>query len=237
MKRSVVGLYLLIIICGTMLGTLGYFAVFQGESIRLSWLRSERMHDQGTYLVYVPGGLDSGKKYPLVFALSPSADAESMIIKWQAVAEKHHWIIAASKESKNGVDVAILLRQIQAEFADVLQKYPAAPDRVIFTGLSGGGMASYAVTLAYPDQVWALVINTGMMFYGEGAPANLPKGKRAAMLASPADFRYREMNRDRAILAANGWDVNWIEFSEGHTLAPDSVYEQAAAWLDSKMDR
>lgn len=237
MKRSAVGLYVWITICGAILGVLGYFVVFQGEWMRLSWLRAERMQDQGTYLVYIPGGLEPGKTYPLVFALSPSADAESMILKWQPVAEKHRWIIAASKESRNGVDVRIIMRQIQTEFAEVFRKYPAAPDRVIFTGLSGGGMASYAVTVAYPSQVWALVINTGMMFYGEFPPDNLPKGKLAAMLASPADFRYREMNRDRDILAANGWDVNWIEFADGHTLAPDWAYEQAAAWLESKMVR
>ncbi len=57
-----------------------------------------RTTDHGTHLAYVPAGLSANRKYPLVFALSPSADAYSMISKWSKVADKRLWIVASSKE-------------------------------------------------------------------------------------------------------------------------------------------
>jgi hypothetical protein len=40
------------------------------------------------------------------------------------------------------------------------------------------------------------------------------------------------MKRDRAFLEARGWVAKWIEFPGGHTIAPASAYEEAAAWLE-----
>ncbi len=54
-------------------------------------------------------------------------------------------------------------------------------------------------------------------------------------LASPTDFRYNEMKRDRGFLESHGWKTKWIEFTGGHTLAPYEIYEQAAQWLEKNL--
>ena len=229
--------FLLLLLAGILAGVLGYLLLFHGQELWLNLMIQQRLTDRGDELVYVPGGATADNNVPLVFALSPSADAYSMIIKWQAVAEKHSWIVAASKTSKNGVDFDILLPQIEAEIKDVLANYPVDPQRIILTGMSGGGMAAYWVAAAYPSQAWALVINTGMMYDASGGATMrgpYPHNKIAVMLASPTDFRYHEMQRDRDFLIASGWAVQWIEFDGGHVMAPDSVYEQAASWLESR---
>jgi predicted esterase len=242
MRSSNLLRFVLLLVCGILVGVLGYFLIFHGQELWLALMIDRRMTDRGDELVYVPGGAASGvkdtagSKYPLVFALSPSADAYSMITKWQAVAEKHSWIVAASKTSRNGVDFTILLPQIEAEIKDVLANYPVDPARVIFTGMSGGGMAAYWVAATYPNQAWGLVINTGMMYDATGGAvmrSPFPHGKVAVLLASPTDFRYNEMKRDRDFLISYGWTVRWIDFDGGHTVAPDSVYEEAAQWLES----
>jgi hypothetical protein len=43
------------------------------------WVLSGKLKDRGNYLVYVPAGIEAGKTYPLVFALSPTADAMTML--------------------------------------------------------------------------------------------------------------------------------------------------------------
>jgi predicted esterase len=224
-RRIIFGLLVLI------LGLLIAFLVISGGIDRMALEMSGRVSDRDGVLIYVPDGAGSAGPVPLVFALSPSADAEAMLVKWRAVADQHHWIVAASKDFKNGVDFMFLLGRINAELDAVEQNYPVDPTHVIFTGLSGGGMGSHGFAKYYPGRLDAIVINTGMMADGSQT-ADYPRGKIAVFLASPTDFRYHEMQRDYAFLKSIGWKVKWIEFPGGHTLAPDAVYEQAAAWLE-----
>ena len=193
-----------------------------------------RITDHGTHMVYVPDGVSFDKKCWLLFALSPSGDAPSMILKWRKVADRHGWILAASKESKNGLPFDVGLGMIDSELREVKQRYPVDERRVIFTGLSGGGMASHAFAKFHPLLVSAVIINTGMMEQSF-MTADYPEQKLAVFLASPTDFRYKEMHRDLAFLESHRWKTKWIEFPGGHRLAPDEVCEQAAQWLEENL--
>jgi len=195
------------------------------------WRMSGKLIEHPTYLIYLPDGYQPRKPYPLVFALSPGADAFSMISVWASVADKHHWIVAASKESRNDVEFDLVLQQVEAELDDVERNYTIEPDRVIFTGLSGGGMVAHAFSRFYPDRVRAIIINTGMMEESFKTD-DYPEGKWAVFLASPTDFRYQEMHRDRNFLEAHHWKTTWIEFSGGHMIAPVTIYQEAADWLE-----
>jgi predicted esterase len=193
-----------------------------------------RLADHPTYLIYLPEGWKPEQEFPLVFALSPTADARSMISAWLSVANRHHWLVAASKEFRNGQQFAPSLKQIEAELNAVERDYAVNTRRVIFTGISGGGMGTHAVAKYYPNRVSALVINTGMM----NAPfmtEDYPEGKLAVFLASPTDFRYTEMKRDRSFLEWHHWRTKWLEFAGGHRMAPAAAYEQAAEWLEENL--
>ena len=92
-------------------------------------------------------------------------------------------------------------------------------------------MGAHAFVRSHPGRVWAIVVNTGMMADGSLTP-DYPPGKLAVFLASPTDFRYTEMQRDRRFLESRQWKVEWIEFEGGHAIAPAATYEQAAQWLE-----
>jgi hypothetical protein len=223
--------FLIIIVLGGLVGLLLYEFTAPVDTAQSQLPETGKLTDRQSYLIYLPETLEADKRYPLVFALSPGADAASMISVWKTAATKHIWIIAASKEFHNGVAFDASLRQLEAELNDVESNYPIDTTRVIFTGFSGGGMGSHAFSKFYPSRVQAVVINTGMMeqtFMTD----DYPEWKTAIFLASPTDFRYNEMKRDRSFLERHHWKTNWIEFDGGHSLAPASVYEQAADWLD-----
>jgi predicted esterase len=226
--------FVIAISLGIFLGLMIYVLVRVYDSVRPLWVLKGKLRDEGSYLVYLPNGWEAGESYPLVFALSPSADAIGMVSTWAPVAERHAWIIAASKEFHNGQQFGPSLFQIETELRDVEGKYNIDKSRVIFTGFSGGGMGAHAFSKFYPEQVSALVINTGMMEISFMTP-DYPQRKVAVFLASPTDFRYTEMRRDRDFLAGRGWKTKWIEFSGGHALAPAEVYEQAADWLEANL--
>ncbi len=223
--------FFIIMLLGGLVGVLLHELTAPASTPQSQLPETGTLTDRQSYLIYLPETLEPGKRYPLVFALSPGADAASMISVWTPAATKHNWIVAASKEFHNGVAFDASLKQLEAELNDVECNYPIETTRVIFTGFSGGGMGSHAFAKFYPDRVQAIVINTGMMeqtFMTD----DYPESKTAVFLASPTDFRYNEMKRDRSFLEQNHWKTNWIEFDGGHRLAPPSVYEQAADWLD-----
>ncbi len=189
------------------------------------------VEDRGGYLIYVPADLPAGKLAPLVFALSPSADAASMIRTWRVIAERHGWIVAASKQFKNGIEYEIVLSTILQRLDEIEGAYPVDKSRIILTGLSGGAMAAHAFAGFHADRVRAVVANTGMM-EESFMVSDYPKSRLAVFLASPGDFRFREMKRDQAFLQSQGWTTAWIEFDGGHAMAPPAVYEKAATWLE-----
>ena len=196
--------------------------------------RSGTIVELGSTLVYLPQGIEAGKKYPLVFALSPNANALAMIGTWASVADKRRWIVAASTECKNGMNFSALLAKMDAGLTEVESSYPVDKDRVIFTGFSGGGMAAHAFAKFHPARVRAVVVNTGMI-QPSFATDDYPQGKMAVFLASPTDFRYADMKTDHAFLEQRGWKTRWIEFAGGHAIAPPDIYDRAAALVSESL--
>lgn len=189
------------------------------------------------YMMYIPGGIDQGKKYPLVVAFSPNADAASMINTWKNVSEKYKWLILASKESQNGADMKKVCDNHAGILRFIIVNFPVDSDKIIASGFSGGGMQSHGFVMYYPKLIWAVVVNTAMIhesFRGGKEAYFYPRNKLAVFLASPDDFRYDVMKGDQSFLQGIGWKTKWIEFKGGHTMAPDEAYQQAAQWLEEQ---
>ncbi len=188
------------------------------------------------YLIYIPSGLSPDALYPLVIAFSPSANAQQMLQTWQNVASEHKWFIIASRKFRNGVDPSLVFSRIYGDIIKGRLELPIDRKRVLASGLSGGGMGSHMLVFDYPDLVSAVVINTGMIDsdYYYPRKKDYPRNKIAVFLASPTDFRYNEMQRDRIFLEELGWKTKWIEFQGGHVLAPPAVYSEAAKWLEEE---
>lgn len=189
------------------------------------------------YILYIPSGIDYQQKYPLVITLSPSADAQGMIDFWKEVSEKYKWLILASKDFRNGANMEQIFANLSNNMNIIFLNYPADKRKVIATGMSGGGMGAHAFAYTHPNLIRATIINTGMMheYYIE-KKYRYPKNKIAVFLASPADFRYQEMRRDKNFLEALGWQIKWIEFEGGHAMAPVSLYIEAAQWIQEQLD-
>lgn len=194
--------------------------------------------DNSKYILCVPADIDISKRYPLVVALSPGANAQSaqsMIDTWQDVSNKYKWVIFASKEFPGGVDMNVMMPNLASIVEEVSSKFPIDKSKVIAAGFSAGGMTSHAFSFLYPGLISAVVINTGMMHeYYIDNKHKYPRGKLVVFLASPTDFRYEEMKRDKDFLEDLGWKVKWIEFKGGHKMAPSSAYEKAAEWLQGQ---
>ena len=215
----------------------GFFSFFSKTDLGFTEIVPGGVVDGSRNILYIPQGIDSENKYPLVIAFSPDADAQSMIKIWRSVADEHKWIILASKEFRNGKDMRPIFKNLVSALGFVFQNYPVDKSKIIVSGFSGGGMGAHAFSFWYPELTTAIVVNTGMMHEDfVGHEKEYPKGKIAVFLASPSDFRYDEMKKDKDFLDRLDWDTKWIEFKGGHQIAPVSAYKGAAEWLMGRLE-
>ncbi len=197
---------------------------------------AEGSKDDSEFMLYLPEGLKDGKKYPLVIALSPTADAASLIRAWKSASDRYKFIILSSKKHSNDTDSNEIMPGIISKVLDLFLEYPIDRTKVIASGVSGGAMGAYDLCYLYPDIIIATVANVGMIRdYFIQKKAEYPEAKVAVFLASPGDFRYDEMKRDEAFLKELNWETKWIEFGGGHRIAPSPVYEKAAGWLSDNL--
>jgi hypothetical protein len=184
------------------------------------------------YIAYVPAGVAADAHLPLLVALSPGADAPSMINELKVTADSLSVVVVASKVSKNGVNITPLLVGYGKLMDESERTLPVDASRVIFAGFSGGGQASYGAAYFYPERVRGVITNCGKLWTNLNG---MPKAKLVAFIASPADYNYDAMKGDRAYLQALGWTGYWLEFDGGHSLAPPQAFQNATAWMLSQM--
>mmetsp|Transcript_32004 Transcript_32004/g.51687 ORF Transcript_32004/g.51687 Transcript_32004/m.51687 type:complete len:186 (+) Transcript_32004:426-983(+) len=122
--------------------------------------------------------------------------------------------------------------------------YHIDTSRIIMGGISGGGSFSHAMAEATFPGLASILANVGRIWEmdyevvsSQLYPSLLQRSgadktrRLAAFLASPTDFRFEEMKRDRALLEKLGWETLWVEFTGGHMGAPDDVYARALDWM------
>jgi len=190
--------------------------------------------ETSAYIAYIPPQVQAGEHVPLIVALSPSADAQSMISVLKLAADDLSVIVVASKESRNGLLVEDLLPGYEDLVDESIETLPVDENRIIFAGFSGGGQASEVAAYFYPKRVRGVITNCGKMMPDLKNP-NHPHGKLIVFLASDADFNYEAMKSDSRYLEGLGWKTYWIEFEGGHILAPPETYLNAVGWLLGQM--
>ena len=101
--------------------------------------------DKGaTYFIYVPKSLKEGRLAPLLFYTNSSGGGGGMIKGLAEGAETCGWVVAISVESKNNQALQENLRVSEAAVKHILGSLPVDPERVHFTGNSGGGATAMA---------------------------------------------------------------------------------------------
>lgn len=192
--------------------------------------------DRPNYIFYMPKGVDLNKKYPTIVALSPNADARQMMELWQPVSDRYKWLVYASKTYQNGPPVQSFFPDIIEDIYSLHLEYPIDMSKIIAAGLSGGGMGAHLFAYFHSRAISAVIINTGIIYpMCKEITRTHPRGKLAVFLASPTDYRYKEMKEDKRFLDSMGWKTKWIEFKGGHIIAPASAYNEAARWLDKEL--
>lgn len=96
-----------------------------------------------SYFLYFPQSLRKGEKHPVLYIMSPGGGSPKVAKRYIQGAERNRWILAVSKQSKNGFEKSS--QAIEAMMDHVQSSLPIDKERIYATGFSGGSrMASWA---------------------------------------------------------------------------------------------
>jgi predicted esterase len=153
------------------------------------------------------------------------------------VAEKHQFLVGASRKFRNNIDRSEAFSDMAKLVNDEKKIYPINYLKVITLGHSGGGMAAHMFSVSYPNITWAVITNCGRIHpdFHEKERHLYARNKLAVFLVSPSDFNYEYMREDRRFLKGLGWKTKWIEFKGGHRMAPKEKFEEAIQWLENQI--
>ncbi len=98
--------------------------------------------DEFSYFLYLPESLRKGAKHPVVFVINPGGGSQGDINRYRPGAERNRWIIAVSKNAKNGF--AGWFGAVDTMMTHVTETLPIDEDRIYTTGYSGGARMALA---------------------------------------------------------------------------------------------
>ena len=176
-----------------------------------------------SYALYIPSNYSPKRPWNLILAFDPRANGRAPVVQFQAAAEKYGYIVAGSKNSRNGPpDVS--LNAAQAMLDDINSRFTIDPKRMYLAGQSGG--ARFAMDLAMGTGKFAAVIASSAGFPHE-PQRSLPFPVFAT--AGTEDFNNLEMRTfDRLVNTPH----RVVIFEGGHTWLPSDLAVEAMEWLE-----
>ncbi len=180
-----------------------------------------------SYALYIPKSYSASRLSPIIYAFDPGANGSGPVELMKDSAERYGYIVAGSNNSRNG-SWKIEAEAAQAMLKDTEKRLSIDGRRVYFGGFSGG--ARVAARLAQLCKCTAGVILNGAGFQPE---TSAPPDTRFAVFAAVGiyDFNYGEMVQLDDQLERLRYAHLLRRFDGPHQWAPESVMEEALAWL------
>lgn len=111
------------------------------------------------YFLYLPNSLRKGVKHPVLFVMNPGGGGAGDAERYKAGAERNRWILATSKESKNGYNGS--QQAIDAMIKHVTSKLPIDQKRMYTTGFSGGSRMAFATSQVHKEIAGVIACGAG----------------------------------------------------------------------------
>ena len=100
--------------------------------------------DGFSYYLYLPKSLRKAKKHPVLYIMSPGGGSPGAANRYINGAERNGWILAVSKQSKNGFKQST--QACDAMMNHVESTLPIDVKRIYMTGFSGGSRMAYLMS-------------------------------------------------------------------------------------------
>lgn len=156
--------------------------------------------EEGTVLEYgvvLPDGFDASQTYPILLALPPGGQTQSMVVAgidgfWGQEGKKRGWIVI-SPIAPNGTLFFQGSERLIPEFlAQMARQYHAEGGKYHLAGISNGGISTFRVGGTYPELFHSMMVLPGF-----------PR--------SEEDFQHLDLLKDMPVTMFVGeGDTSWI---------------------------
>ena len=177
-----------------------------------------------SYALYVPSSYTPERAWPVIFAFDPGARGRIPVERYQAAAEKFGYIVAGSRNSRNG-SWEVSLAAARAMATDMTTRFRVDTHRLYTAGMSGGARVALGVALGSGNVAGVIASSAG---YPDAKPRKtVPFAVFGT--AGNEDFNYREMRRlDRELTSPHRLAV----FAGGHVWLSSELALDAVEWME-----
>lgn len=180
-----------------------------------------------SYHIYLPNSLKEGRKAPVLHFNGAGGYQAQLVKRYFSGIERFGWIMIASVESKNATHGAVNLRHAANNIAHIKQSPLVDPERIYFTGHSGGGAMSWwnadKLDAAGTMPVMSYIPNE----------AKVTKGHHFVLTGATDYNRYHSS----AAAALFKKDAYLRAYPGGHAYPPATqphIFDEGIAWLTAK---
>lgn len=176
------------------------------------------------YLLYVPKSLKAGRKAPLLFYTHSGGGAPAKFKPLMEGAEICGWIIGMSVESKNAMPVEESTAHCKHALDQILKTLPVDPERVYFSGSSGGTRVAFNNSVKFKS--------AGVMAVIAGAqPEQMDRKRHYFFINGCTDYNRYDSSKSYAEAKSS----SAMRFHPGsHGDGPEWLKTEGLVWLESK---
>ncbi len=200
-------------------------------------LKAETIHFKDgkySYVVYLPPGYSTSKKWPVLFCFDALGDGELTAMIFSCAAINQGWIVVGSLDVKNGLSYQVISEIQDAMLNDILHRYSVDINQFYATGFSGGTYASYYIAYAYPDHFRG-VIACGAGLGTDNVFARIVSSKISVFhCLGNNDFKYDEVVWAHHILIERGAHSKLRKYEGTHQYPPKEVILEALDWISKE---
>jgi len=179
-----------------------------------------------SYCLYLPDNYNIKRTWPIIFCFDPKGDGMLPVSLFKESAQKYGYIVAASNNCKNGLQIQEIEHITDILFSDANEKISINPNRIYLAGFSGG--ARVACSIAFNNSAIMGVIACSAGFDRSANQSNFD----FIGIAGNEDMNYLEMKQLEQSMSIWNGKHQLIIFNGKHQWPPKETLTQALLSLE-----
>ena len=188
-----------------------------------------RSDSSKTYALYLPTDYSSNKRWPILYVFDPVARGAFAVEKFRAAAEKYHYVLVASNDSRNGLEWPTLRGVLDILWRDTHERFSLDEKRSFAAGFSGGARVATLLATVCNGCVAAVMLSGAG--YSQQIKPTTDQGFAVFSAAGLDDFNFPELVALDDSLESLKRTHRFEVFDGIHQWMPEYVADDALNWM------
>ncbi|MFC5050799.1 hypothetical protein ACFPK9_09245 [Rubritalea spongiae] len=191
----------------------------------------------GKWYSYLPSSYSStGEKVPVCFIFSAAGKAKKLVDNFKPTANELGWVLIGIDaysntrvKGKGGAEA--ITNDCKIIYEKVLQEFNVDPEKVVFSGSSGGGWWSFRSSRTYAKDTAGIISQGGWM--SNEYDYRYPRNMAVAMVNGEKDDGAIQFEKPDGDFLSKKYraTIKVFRFNGGHMPSPPKALVEAARWV------